>query len=162
MALLSFKWLVPVILHLLHPFYVSVTEINHNAKEHSLEISCKIFAEDMEETLKKNYHVSVDLASEKQKAQVNQMITDYLTKHLTINSDGSNLKLQYIGFEKQSEAVYCYFEVSNINSVKKLSVTDSILQDFTDREINIIHATVNGNRKSTKLDYPNTAATFSW
>ena len=32
-----------------HPFYVSVTEINHNAENHTLEISCKMFGEDLEE-----------------------------------------------------------------------------------------------------------------
>ena len=36
-----------------HPFYVSVTEINQNAAEKSLEISCKFFADDFEQTLEK-------------------------------------------------------------------------------------------------------------
>ena len=31
-----------------HPFYISVTEINQNPKEKTLEISCKLFAEDFD------------------------------------------------------------------------------------------------------------------
>ena len=38
---------------ILHPFYVSVTEINHNAADKTLEISCKMFTEDLEEILEK-------------------------------------------------------------------------------------------------------------
>jgi hypothetical protein len=34
-----------------HPFYVSVTEISQNATDKSLEVSCKFFADDFEQTL---------------------------------------------------------------------------------------------------------------
>ncbi len=68
MALLWFKWLAIAVLGFFHPFYVSVTEINHNAKEQTLEISCKMFAEDLEEILKKNYKTAIDLSAEKPQA----------------------------------------------------------------------------------------------
>lgn len=160
MVLLWFKWLLPVWVHLLHPFYVSVTEVNHNAKDQSLEISCKIFAEDFEQTLKANYKTTVDFSAIKQHAQNDKLVADYIAKHLLIAADGKALKLNYVGFEKQSEAVYCYFEVVNIAAPKKVDFTDTILQDFTDKQINIIHLTVNGSRKSQKLDYPQKQVTF--
>jgi hypothetical protein len=46
--------------------------------------------------------------------------------------------------------------------LKKLDVIDSLLQDFTSDQINIIHVTVNGKRQSTKLDYPEKAASFTF
>jgi Domain of unknown function (DUF6702) len=36
-----------------HPLYISVTEINHNAKDRILEVSCKIFTNDLETVLEK-------------------------------------------------------------------------------------------------------------
>ena len=119
MAMLSFKWLFTLLLithsfssmtfvhhekgeqsvSKYHPFYVSVTEINHNAKEQSIEVSCKIFADDMEEVLKKNYKVAVDLSNTKQQAQTDKLIADYISKHLTFSTDGKPVKLQYVGFE---------------------------------------------------------------
>jgi hypothetical protein len=44
----------------LHPYYISVVEINHNATDKSLEISCKIFTNDFETTLEKNYKTKVE------------------------------------------------------------------------------------------------------
>ena len=44
----------------LHPIYVSVTEIEHNAKDNTLEISCKIFTGDLEAVLRKNNKIKVD------------------------------------------------------------------------------------------------------
>jgi len=162
MALLWVKWLATAMLGFFHPFYVSVTEIKHNPKEQTLEVSCKMFSEDLEEILKKNYKTAIDLTSEKQQAQNEKMIQDYLVKHLTIQANGKTLKLNFIGFEKEAESVYCYFETEKVGAVKKLDVTDSILQDFSDKQINIIHVIVNSNRKSQKLDYPDKVASFNF
>ena len=179
MALLSFKWLFISLFSLFsfqtqehsiadkdkesfHPFYVSVTEINHNAKEKTLEVSCKIFADDMEAVLKQNYKTKIDLVSPQQHEQINKFIADYITKHLSFIADGKPVKLTYVGFEKESESVYCYFEVDNLPTLKKLDVNNSLLQDFNDTQINIMHVIVNGNRKSYKLDYPNKQASFTF
>ncbi|MBD0298559.1 MAG: hypothetical protein ICV84_25725, partial [Flavisolibacter sp.] len=74
--------------NVVHPFYVSVTEINHNSKEKTLEISCKAFAEDMEDILKKNYKTTVDLENANQKTQNNKLVNDYITHHLNLITDG--------------------------------------------------------------------------
>ncbi len=145
-----------------HPFYVSVTEINHNSKEKTLEISCKAFAEDMEDILKKNYKTTVDLGNTNLQAQNNKLINDYITHHLNLITDGKQAPLSYVGFEKEAESVYCYFEVRNTPLVKKIDVVNSILQDFSDKQINIIHVIVGGNRKSYKLDYPQKQVSFSF
>lgn len=145
-----------------HPFYVSVTEVNHNSKEGTLEISCKIFADDMEDVLKQNYKKAVDLTDARQQAQNNQLVSDYIQKHLSIAADGRGQRLAYVGFEKEAESVYCYFEVTGLPAVKKIDLTNSILQDFTDKQINILHVVVGGNRKSHKLDYPHKQASFSF
>lgn len=145
-----------------HPFYISVTEINHNAKTKSLEISCKTFAEDLEDVLKQNYKISIDLGNNKLQAQNNKVINDYILKHLSINLDSRTAALKFIGFEKENESVYCYFEVADVAAIKKITVTDTILQDYKQEQINIIHMIENGNRKSTKLDYPASQASFSF
>jgi hypothetical protein len=162
MAFLSFKWLFSALLSIMHPFYISVTEINHNAKEKSVEISCKVFAEDLEEVLKKNYNRKIDLSKDKEQQLNDKYITDYFMHHFSLTLDGKPVQVAYVGFEKQKEAVYCYFEVANVTSVKKVEMTNSILQDFTDKQINIIHVTVNGNRKSSKLDFPDTRVVFTF
>ena len=171
MALLFFKWSLVFFLqsgfyngnnHELHPFHVSVTEINHNAKDKTLEISCKIFTDDFEDALTKKYKTTVDLVKPKDKSAMDKLVSDYIKKHLFVKTDNKPASLSYIGFEKEDEAVYSYFQVDNVPTVKKIDVTNSILHDFSEQQINIIHCTVGGKRQSTKLDYPKTEASFSW
>ena len=146
----------------LHPFYISVTEVNHNAQEKTLEISCKLFADDFEETLKKNYKTALDLTSEKDKSALDKFIPDYVSRHLALSVDGRPVKLTNVGFEKDKESAYCYFQVEQVLSLKKLEVSNSILHDYSDGQINIMHVMVNGKRQSTKLDYPAKQASFSF
>ncbi len=157
-----YLFFAPVNVYAYHPFYVSVTEMSLNSKTKSLEISCKMFAEDIEDVLKQNYKVPVDLSSDKMQLQNNKLINDYIQKHLSVKLDSKTAALQFVGFEKESESVYCYLEVVGVPAVKQVIVNDTILQDYKKEQINIIHVIVNGSRKSTKLDFPSNQASFNF
>jgi uncharacterized protein DUF6702 len=81
---------------------------------------------------------------------------------LQLMADNKPVAISYLGCEKESEAANIYLEADNISSVKKVDITDWILQDLYDDQINIVHVIVGGNRKSTKLDYPDKLASFSF
>jgi hypothetical protein len=162
MALLSFKWFMPLLLSAFHPFYVSVTEITHNAKTQDYEISCKLFAEDLEAQLQKGAKTTIDLGASAQHVQNEKLVGAYMQQHLSFNADGKALSLHYLGFEVDKEAVFCYFEVENAAAPKKMQVQNSLLHEFNEKQINIIHVTVAGKRQSTKLDFPNKTASFTF
>jgi hypothetical protein len=143
-----------------HPFYVSVTEINQNAAEKSLEISCKFFMDDFEHVLEKSNKVQLDITADKDKASFDKYIPLYVNKHLALTGDGKPLTLNYVGYEKEKESVYCYFEVTGLSSVKQLHVINNLLYDLTPEQINIMHVTIGGKRQSSKLNHPEVKAVF--
>ena len=155
-----YKWFLILSLSFLissfsfHPIFVSVTEIEHNAKEKTLEVSCKIFTDDFEKTLRKVYNTHVDLLLAKDKPAMDKLVNDYVQKHLKIMVDGKQIVLKYMGYEQIEEGIYSYYQADNISGVKKITVTDNILYEYKDEQINLLHITVNGNRKSTKLNNP--------
>jgi hypothetical protein len=53
-------------------------------------------------------------------------------------------------------------QAENISSVKKIEIINKLMHDLFDDQINIMHVTVNGNRKSTKLDFPTVHATLNF
>jgi len=145
-----------------HPFYITVTEINHNAKDKTLEISCKMFLDDFEKTLRDVTKTEVDLSNVKDKAKVNKIISDYISSHLLLKVDGKPVTLQFVGFEKESEAAWCYVQVNNVPSVKQLEIKNTLLFEEFDSQISIMHVTVNGTRKSTRLNKPESVAKFEF
>ncbi|HEV7330692.1 MAG TPA: DUF6702 family protein [Flavisolibacter sp.] len=146
----------------LHPFYVSVTEITQNSAARSLEVSCKFFADDFEETLQNAYKIQLDITAENERPTFDKLIPDYVGKRLQLVADGKTLVLKYVGYERDKESVYCYFEVLDQPTVKSLSVMNALLHDFKPEQINIMHVTVGGKRQSAKLDYPTNKAGFKF
>ena len=137
-----------------HPFHVSVIEINHNAADRTLEISCKIFTDDFEKSLAKIYKAKVDLINPPNKAAMDTLIKKYLYSHLAIKANGKPVVFNYLGFENDHEAAYGYIEVPNVTAVNNVEIHTSIMYDMFEDQMNIFHVTVGGKRKSTKLNYP--------
>ena len=145
-----------------HPVHISTTEINHNAADKTLEISCRVFIDDFETCLSKIYHTKIDLSAANMKVAMDTLVKKYLSSHLQLKADDKTVVMQYLGFEKESEAVYAYFQVDKVAAVKKVEVINSILYDLYDDQISIIHVIIGGNRKSTRLNYPDKQAVISF
>jgi hypothetical protein len=70
--------------------------------------------------------------------------------------------MKFIGYEQQEEGITSYFQVDNIAKIKKIQVFNNLLYEFNIQQMGIIHAIVNGNRKSSKLNNPEANALFEW
>jgi hypothetical protein len=166
MASILYKWLIVFALSGfgsgVHPIFVSVTEIEHNATSKTLEISCKIFTDDFETALRQKYNIKVDLLDVKFKTAMNPLVNNYIQKHLSITTDGKPAKLQFLGFEQQEEGIISFYEVKNVASVKKIEVMNNILYEHQPQQMGIIHVMVNGERKSSRLNNPDDKAIFSF
>ena len=168
MASILYKWFLVASLNLvygssvLHPIYVSVTEIEHNSKDKTLEVSCKIFTDDFEKTLRKAYNIHVDLLDPKEKEAMNKLVNDYVQRHLQISLEGKTVVMHFLGYEKMEEGIYSYYQVDNVNAVKNISITNNILYEYKTEQMGLIHVTVNGNRKSSKLNNPDEKISFEF
>lgn len=162
MALLCYKWLMTSLVAFLHPLFMGVTEIQHNAQDHTLEISVKLFADDFENALEKANHTTIDITNPKDTARASQLIARYLQQHLQLKVNGKPVQLVFIGYEKEREAAWSFVQVNNINTVQKVEITNTLLYDAYDQQINLMHVIVNGNRKSTKLSYPDQQVSFEF
>lgn len=143
-----------------HPLHIATVEIEHNANEKTLEITCKTFWDDFEDILSKNNKSRVDLTNDKATTENNKKILEYIKTHLQVSVDGKNVLLGIVGFEKEDEVIYSYLQAEQIPSVKKISITNTLMYDLFDDQVGIIHVIVNGKRQSTKLEYPVKKAEF--
>lgn len=146
-----------------HPLYVSITEISHNASTNGLEISCKMFTDDFEKALLNTFNKRMDLINPADREEANQLVASYVKKHLVVRIEGKPVLLEFVGFERERDAIWSYFEVKQVNVVpKKIEVRNNLLYETYNTQINLMHVTVSGIRKSTKLNYPETDAKFEY
>jgi len=145
-----------------HPIYVSVTEIQHNSKDKTLEISCKIFTGDFENILKSKTTSKINLLQPSDKKLMESLVNQYIQQHLKIKVDGILKPMEFLGYEQNEDAIQSFFEIDNVASLKKIDVQDDILYEYKSEQISIIHVIVNGNRKSTKLVNPESSFSLSY
>ncbi len=169
MAGFLFKWLLIPFSFLVssqntgyHPVYISVTEIEHNAKNKTLEVSCKIFTDDFEKALRKAYQTRIDLENVKMKPAMDSIVNDYVQKHLIISTDGKKAQLRFLGFERIEEGILSYYEAVQVTAFKQLKIRNDILFEYKNEQMNFIHVIKDGKRKSTKLNNPENTAVITF
>lgn len=165
---LFYKWLVVILFITMasfkahHPFYISYTEITQNIKTNKLQLSVRIFNDDLEKIIAKNYKKSIDLSSPKNKKEANDLVDDYVQKHLQIKVNDKAQPFSFIGYEIEEGSVWCYFETAGVSALKKLNVHTNILHDYIDQQINMVHIKLNSKDVTEKLDHPKTDVEFKF
>jgi len=162
MANMLFQWLTIAYTALIHPFFVSMTDINYNSKDKELEISVRIFTDDLENTLRKYHNTKIDIIHPQDQQQMNDFVNNYIQKHLQLQVNGQTVQLNFVGYEEQSESIWSYFEVKDISAVQKVSITNSLLHDYNTNQVNMLYIKANEKEFSYKLDYPDTNTSFSF
>ncbi len=138
-----------------HPFFINVVDIHENKAEKSLEISVRIFTDDFEKTLRKNNpNAKVDLSRTDNAVAMGTLIKTYIPQHLNLFVNGKTVLLTYIGYEKNEESIWSYFEINGVENVKELKIVNTLLFDYSKDQINMHNITLAGIEQSEKLNYP--------
>jgi hypothetical protein len=159
---LVFVWIVLFSSSGLHPIHVSVTEINYDEKEKSLEVMMRIFVDDLETTMRKRHNQpELDITSPADKS-LDQMMEEYLNESLTISLDGKRQPLSYLGNEREGDAFIFYVEVPKVRKWKTIAISNSVLTSVFDDQSNLVHVTCGGNVKSLRLNKSNPQGQLSF
>lgn len=125
-----------------HPIYISSTEIAYKEKAKSIEITVKIFSDDLEKVLSDQLKKKIEIGTDREDSKTDEYISEYLNKHFHIHADNKKLNYKLIGRENGSKsdmfAMYLYLEVKNIKPFKNLQVENSILIDEFYNQLNFI------------------------
>lgn len=136
---------------LLHPFHVTVCDIEHDADTKALQVSQRMFLDDLEETLDKTYGVRLDIMYPENKMQRDSLIQDYVLKHLTITVDGKPKKRVYIGHEIEGDVMWTYIEYQGVKKLGSVDITNTVFFDIYDDQSTIVHVNYNGKTQSKRL-----------
>jgi len=136
----------------LHPMHVSVTEVDYNEKSKALQITSRIFIDDLELSIRrKTKNESLDILQPGNGMTTDQLVSAYLNEHFRIKLDGKPAKINYLAHEIEDLAIICYLEVENVKKIKSIEITDTVIQETHDDQSNLVHITYKGPVKSYRL-----------
>lgn len=144
-----------------HPFFMSVTEAEYDAKEKNIGISVKVFNDDLEASLKRSSGQKVDILNGEKNTNL-KFIQQYFAKHFKLSSDNKILPYSIIGYEKENDVIFVFMEANNVPPIRQLQIDTDLLYDQDKGQINLIHFRQNGKRETQKLTFPDSKAIFRW
>ena len=147
----------------LHPIHLSVSEINYSEKDKALQITSRIFIDDLETSIRKKLNQpELDILKPTGGQSTDQLVSAYINDHFKVKLDNKPQKLSYLGHEIEDAAIICYIEIEKVKKFKTLEVLNDIIQETHEDQSNLIHVTYKGPVKSLRLlrDKPMDILTF--
>ncbi|MBL7917307.1 MAG: hypothetical protein JNM96_02850 [Bacteroidia bacterium] len=143
-----------------HPFYLGVTQIKHNSSNNNLEVSVKLFVNDLEDALKKINKKQIDLLNGKDSTYLNQVINQYLLSHLKLKANTKLLQQKYLGYEIEKDVIWIYAEYKSEKIIGTLQIENTLLYDYLAQQTNIMRFEYGGKEHHAKLNNPEKLATI--
>lgn len=140
--------IVPLLSFAAHKYYLSLTKIDYIKESKSLQITMRIFIDDLESTLNKIYNKPFELDTKTELEDANIYIEKYLLKQFIVSINGSKTKYNYLGKKYENDVVYLFAEIENISEIKSIQITNRTLMDAINEQQNIIKLNVNNKKKS--------------
>ncbi|WP_146202296.1 DUF6702 family protein [Dyadobacter jejuensis] len=131
----------------LHEYHVSVTQIHQNKSGKTLEVSIRVFTDDLERALSENNGKRRFVINDKD--QNDAFIKRYIAEHFKlVNSKNEPLQLSYLGKEAEADATWIYLETGVNTPVEGLLLTNSILTDIFDDQVNMTNLKIGSSKKT--------------
>ena len=146
-----------LILTPLHPIHIAVSEIEYKEDQKTLQITHKIFIDNLENHIEKmnkdkGENVVLKLNTKWENPEANTIIAKYLEGLFKIKVNGKELPATFLGKEYETDAVWIYREITGIKNLKTIEITDNILMDYYEDQDNLLHFSSGSFKKSLRFN----------
>jgi hypothetical protein len=131
-----------------HKFYVAIYQINYAPEKEMLQITARIFTDDLNKALDKKYNKKNYLGTNNEAPQDLILLRKYISENLTIKVNGQSKPINFLSKEMEGDVLICYLKIKDISKLKSLDVHNTILVDWNSEQQNIAHFTVLGTKQS--------------
>jgi len=136
-----------------HKFYVSVTNVGYSEKDAAIQITTRIFIDDLEAVLKERYGVELKLASENESEKATEFIEKYLRAKFLVTINDEEKEYRLLGKKYDNDLVIFYIEIAetDLEKVQSIGIQNEILTDLYEEQQNILHFKIKDKKKSFVL-----------
>jgi len=137
---------------ILHPFHLSVTQMEYKEETKAIQIASKVFLDDLEVAFNDHYGTDVDLWDLREDAKTDVMIGELFAHHLKVQVNGKDTELFYLGKEMDLDANWAYFEIYKVRKIKDLKIRFTLALEQFDDQVNLINMKYQDQRESVRID----------
>ena len=134
-----------------HKFYVAIYQINYVSQKKRIEITARIFIDDLNEALEFKFKKKTFIGTEKESHEDVVLLKKYLADKFTLKVDGQLKPMNFLSKELENNVLICYLNIKDISKVKNIEVQNSIITEIYPKQQNIIQSKLNGEKDSLLL-----------
>lgn len=132
-----------------HKFYVGVFQVNYAAEKKMIQITSRIFIDDLNSGLEKKYHKKTFVGTDKETPEDVELLKKYLAEHFAIKVNGQSKVISFLSKEVESnDVLVCYSRIKDVEKFKTIEISNSILVDWNPEQQNITHISAFNTKKS--------------
>jgi len=132
-----------------HKFYMGVFQVNYAAEKKMIQITSRIFIDDLNNGMEKRYHQKTFVGTDKETQADIDLLKKYLSENFTIKINGQSKPITFLSKEVESnDVLVCYSRIKDINTFKTIEILNTILLDWNAEQQNITHISAFGTKKS--------------
>ncbi len=139
-----------------HPYYVSIWDLVINSESQTIQVTGKIFLDDLEKALTEHELFSGKFdwnTNDKTIKEAHQKaLEQYLSTTFSVELEQAKPKMNILGYESELDVLYVYLESDTLTQQQgKFRVELTFLTQEIPDQMNILHITREGSKKSYLL-----------
>jgi len=134
-----------------HKFYVAIYQINHEPKKKMIQVTARLFVDDVNDALEKKFGKKTFLAEQKETAEDEILLKKYLSEKFQLKVNGEKKTLIFHSKDLENNVLICYMSFKDVSKIKTLEVENTILTELYEEQQNIIQTNFNGEKQSLLL-----------
>ncbi|MFZ4106411.1 DUF6702 family protein [Flavobacterium sp.] len=135
----------------IHKFYMAIYQIDYVPQKKRIQITSRIFVDDLNAAIEKKFHVKTNLGNGQETAQDEVNMKKYLAEKFSLKVNGIVKPMTFLSKEVEANVLICYFRIPDVSKITHLEIENSALTEWNTEQQNIIQANIKGEKQSLML-----------
>lgn len=131
-----------------HKFYVAIYQVNYAQDKKMIQITSRIFVDDLNSILKEKYKKRTLLGEASESVDDVALMKKYLAENFVLKVNGQTKVVNFLSKEMEGNVLICYYNVKDVSKIKTLEIQNTVLFDFTNEQQNIVHTKIYEKKQS--------------
>ena len=134
-----------------HKFYVSLTEIHCRAERGTIEVSMRIFPDDLDRAIRAITGTTPHIATKMEHDSADTWIAAYLESSFRLSFNGTEPRFHYLGKQPEDDAIWCFMEAELPALPDQVWIENRVLTEIYEDQKNIVQFYYNDFNKGVLL-----------
>lgn len=131
-----------------HKFYVSIYQIDFVPEKKRVEITARIFMDDLNLALEEEYKTKTHIGEKSETSADVLALQKYMSKHFRVAIDGKDAKIVFHNKEIDNNVVVIYMKINEVKKFRSIQISNNALLDLYSDQQNIMQININNKKQN--------------